>query len=127
MEQYRRAAGIDRMEGIIMADVFKGIEPMVYKSRISVPYHWWAGETASRFLVALRDAEFAASACYADGIGTPRDLVEACKWAALAAAHGVEEAAIFKAATEKKLTPEQKAKADQVIAEALKAKGNPKE
>ncbi len=38
-----------------MADVFKGIEPMVYKSRISVPYHWWAGETASRFLIALRD------------------------------------------------------------------------
>jgi hypothetical protein len=45
------------MEGIIMADIFKGIEPMVYKSRISVPYHWWAGETASRFLVALRDEQ----------------------------------------------------------------------
>lgn len=51
----RRQSGICGMEEIIMADVFKGIEPMVYKSRISVPYHWWAGETASRFLIALRD------------------------------------------------------------------------
>lgn len=38
-----------------MSDIFKGIEPMVYKSKISVPYHWWAGETASKFLVSLRD------------------------------------------------------------------------
>jgi uncharacterized OB-fold protein len=38
-----------------MSDQYKGIEPMVYKSRISVPYSWWAGETASKFLISLRD------------------------------------------------------------------------
>jgi len=31
------------------------IEPMIYESRISVPYQWWAGETASAFFVSLRD------------------------------------------------------------------------
>ena len=40
-----------------MSDIFTGVEPMVYKSRISVPYHWWAGETASRFFIALRDEQ----------------------------------------------------------------------
>ncbi len=34
---------------------FAGVEPMVYESKISVPYSWWAGETATRFLTALRD------------------------------------------------------------------------
>ena len=38
-----------------MTDFLKNIEPMVYESRINVPYHWWAGETASTFLTALRD------------------------------------------------------------------------
>lgn len=38
-----------------MSDIFKGVEPMVYKSKINVPYHWWAGETASKFFIALRD------------------------------------------------------------------------
>jgi uncharacterized OB-fold protein len=38
-----------------MSDFLKNIEPMVYESRINVPYHWWAGETASIFLTALRD------------------------------------------------------------------------
>jgi uncharacterized OB-fold protein len=38
-----------------MSDFLKNIEPMVYESRINVPYHWWAGETASTFLSALRD------------------------------------------------------------------------
>lgn len=38
-----------------MSDIFKDIEPMVYESRISVPYSWWAGDTAGTFLVALRD------------------------------------------------------------------------
>ena len=33
------------------------IEPMVQPSRISVPYTWWAGETAGRFLTALRDEQ----------------------------------------------------------------------
>ena len=40
-----------------MSDQFKGIEPMVYESKISVPYTWWAGDTASKFLVALRDEQ----------------------------------------------------------------------
>ncbi|PKL37224.1 MAG: DNA-binding protein [Spirochaetae bacterium HGW-Spirochaetae-1] len=34
---------------------FDGIEPMVYESKISVPYSWWAGETATHFLKSLRD------------------------------------------------------------------------
>ena len=38
-----------------MSDVFEGVEPLVYKSKISVPYSWWAGETASKFLRSLRD------------------------------------------------------------------------
>lgn len=38
-----------------MSDIFKGVEPMVLKSKINVPYHWWAGDTASKFLIALRD------------------------------------------------------------------------
>ena len=38
-----------------MSDSFKGVEPMVYNSKISVPYHWWAGETAGKFLRSLKD------------------------------------------------------------------------
>lgn len=38
-----------------MSDQFKGIEPMVYNSKINVPYSWWAGDTASRFFISLRD------------------------------------------------------------------------
>jgi uncharacterized OB-fold protein len=38
-----------------MSDPFAGVEPMVYPSRINVPYHWWAGETAGTFLKTLRD------------------------------------------------------------------------
>ena len=30
---------------------------MVVKSKISVPYTWWAGDTASKFLVSLRDEQ----------------------------------------------------------------------
>jgi uncharacterized OB-fold protein len=40
-----------------MSDVFAGVTPMVYESRISVPYHWWAGDTATAFLRALRDEQ----------------------------------------------------------------------
>jgi len=40
---------------IVMEDIFNGIEPQVYKSQISVPYQWWAGETASKFFITLRD------------------------------------------------------------------------
>lgn len=38
-----------------MVNIFDGVEPLVYKSKINVPYHWWAGETASKFFIALRD------------------------------------------------------------------------
>ncbi len=38
-----------------MDDIFKGVEPAVHKSGISVPYSWWAGETATRFFAAIRD------------------------------------------------------------------------
>jgi hypothetical protein len=39
-----------------MSEIFKGIEPMVHNSKISVPYSWWAGDTASKFFISLRDA-----------------------------------------------------------------------
>jgi uncharacterized OB-fold protein len=38
-----------------MTDVFENIEPMVYQSGINIPYNWWAGDTASKFLIAIRD------------------------------------------------------------------------
>ena len=38
-----------------MKEDLHDVEPMVYKSKISVPYHWWAGDTASSFFIALRD------------------------------------------------------------------------
>ena len=38
-----------------MSDKFKGIEPMVYNSKINVPYSWWAGDTATKFFISLRD------------------------------------------------------------------------
>lgn len=38
-----------------MNDFFENVEPMIFESKISVPYHWWAGETASKFFIALRD------------------------------------------------------------------------
>ena len=40
-----------------MADDLAGIEPAVYKSGISVPYQWWAGETATRFFAGIRDEQ----------------------------------------------------------------------
>lgn len=38
-----------------MTDIFENIEPMVYQSGINIPYNWWAGDTASKFLIAIRD------------------------------------------------------------------------
>jgi len=38
-----------------MSDFWDKVEPRVYESRIKVPYAWQAGETASRFLMSLRD------------------------------------------------------------------------
>jgi len=39
------------------------IEPLIYKSRISVPYNWWAGETASKFLTALSNKKIQGTKC----------------------------------------------------------------
>jgi len=38
-----------------MQDTLSEVEPLVYESQINIPYKWWAGETASTFLIALRD------------------------------------------------------------------------
>ena len=40
-----------------MTDQLAGVEPAVYRSGISVPYQWWAGETATRFFAAIRDEQ----------------------------------------------------------------------
>ena len=40
-----------------MKDSLKHVEPMVHRSQISVPYTWWAGDTAGRFLKSLRDRQ----------------------------------------------------------------------
>jgi len=40
-----------------MSENFKGIEPMIHNSKINVPYSWWAGDTASRFFISLRDQQ----------------------------------------------------------------------
>ncbi|HZO86311.1 MAG TPA: SEL1-like repeat protein, partial [Verrucomicrobiae bacterium] len=63
--------------------------------------------------------EYALAVCYADGAGVPQDLVEAYKWISLATAHGLKEASIFKVALEKKLTPDQKSRAQQLANAAL--------
>jgi len=31
------------------------IKPIIYESGINVPYNWWAGDTASKFFISLRD------------------------------------------------------------------------
>ncbi len=46
---------IPRKRRMFMSEPFEGIEPMVYHGKINVPYSWWAGNTASRFYVKLRD------------------------------------------------------------------------
>ncbi|HOI75678.1 MAG TPA: Zn-ribbon domain-containing OB-fold protein [Syntrophales bacterium] len=38
-----------------MSEWLKEVEPLTLKGQISVPYTWWAGETAGRFLKTLRD------------------------------------------------------------------------
>ena len=40
-----------------MADWLKEVEPLTLKGRISVPYAWWAGETAGAFFLALKDRQ----------------------------------------------------------------------
>lgn len=38
-----------------MTGIFADVEPMVFKSRINVPYSWWTGETAGAFFMSIRD------------------------------------------------------------------------
>lgn len=38
-----------------MSSVWEKVETRVYESRIKVPYNWQAGETASRFLLTLKN------------------------------------------------------------------------
>jgi uncharacterized OB-fold protein len=64
-----------------MSDQFKGIEPMVYNSKINVPYSWWAGDTATRFFISLRDdKKITATKCGSCGrvFLPPRKLCPAC-------------------------------------------------
>ncbi len=64
-----------------MSDQFKGIEPMVYASKINVPYSWWAGNTATAFFVALRDEKkITATKCATCGkvYIPPRKVCPAC-------------------------------------------------
>jgi TPR repeat protein len=69
----------------------------------------------------VKEAQYAVGMLYADGEGVPADLVEAYHWIALAAAGGHADAATFKPVLEKKLTPDQRAKARQIVASALAA------
>jgi TPR repeat protein len=70
-------------------------------------------------------AEYAVGACYADGEGVPKDMIEAYKWISLAAAHGLSDAATFKGTLEKKLTPEEKAKAEQLVSASVAGGAKP--
>jgi len=38
-----------------MHEFWRNVEPIAYEGRIKVPYSWQAGETASYFLMRLRD------------------------------------------------------------------------
>lgn len=40
-----------------MSDWLKEVEPLTLKGQISVPYTWWAGDTASKFFLALKDQQ----------------------------------------------------------------------
>ena len=47
-----------------MSNVWDNVEPRVYESRIKVPYAWQAGETASRFLLSLKnETKFVGKKC----------------------------------------------------------------
>ena len=65
-------------------------------------------------------AQYAIGACYADGEGVSQDILEAYKWIALASTNGHNEAKIFMATLDKKLSPEQKTKAQQLVDAARK-------
>ena len=62
-------------------DPFEHTTPMTLESQINVPYHWWAGDTASRFFAALRDeARLTATRCMDCGKVTvpPRKTCPQC-------------------------------------------------
>jgi hypothetical protein len=52
-------------------------------------------------------------------------MTEAYRWISLAASHGLSDASTFKQTLEKKLTPEEKAKAIQLISAANGKDGKP--
>ena len=64
-------------------------------------------------------AEHALGLCYADGDGVPQDPVEAFKWISLSASHGHQPALQIKPSLEKKLTPEQKVRAEEQVKSIL--------
>lgn len=74
-----------------MTDPFENVVPMTLESGINVPYHWWAGDTASRFFATLRDERIiSATRCGGCGHVTvpPRKTCPACfaqcaEWVAL--------------------------------------------
>ena len=39
------------------------VEPIIYKSKINVPYNWWAGDTASRFFSDLCEKKISGTRC----------------------------------------------------------------
>ena len=67
----------------------------------------------------LPEAEFLLGVCYADGEGAPQDNAQAYKWIALAAVHGDKNAATFRDTLAKKLSPDQRSKAQQLVNAAL--------
>ena len=40
-----------------MSNWLNQVEPLTLKGQISVPYTWWAGDTATKFFYALRDRQ----------------------------------------------------------------------
>ena len=46
-----------------MTDWLKEVEPLTLKGQISVPYAWWAGETASIFFFALKNQRILGTRC----------------------------------------------------------------
>ena len=75
----------------------------------------WYGKAAVQ---GQPEAEYNLGVCYEAGEGVPQDLVEAYKWVSLAYSHGNRYAARYKESLAKKLTVEQKARAQQ-LADAI--------
>jgi TPR repeat protein len=70
------------------------------------------------------DAQFNLGVMYAEGEGVEQDYVTAYTWYNIAAAKGDTQAATWKDNTAKQLTPDQIAKAEELVKEMIKK--NPK-